>query len=301
MTLRPPRQLPSTTLLIVRKTAFVDALLGARQDVRPEEGLVGVDADPPDLLLPARRRARRDRTRRRPGRRSRAAGDLIQRELLALRLVVPVGRVAVQGLDPRQRLPGAGLVARDEAVDRRLLEAADRADRGRVRALGLEAGELAGEVARLLLLEQQADDVRRRCFSASSGRRRRSRTSCRGTGSRRYRSHRPARSRPRRSGRSPRGPARRSSGRSRRRTPTRRPVIWIPSSRPARFRPSYASWLKPRSLSCPTSVTSATRTRTAACVGRPGAFAAVVATAAAGEQQARGERHDEPGREVFAW
>ena len=140
----------------------VHLLLRARQDVGAEEGLVGVDADPPHLLLAGRVERPEPAAARNLEDDAGAAGDLVERELLALRLVVPIGRVAVQDLDPGDGLLGAGLVARDEAVDRRLLEAADRADHVRaVAALLGERGEVAGEVPDLLLLEDQADDVLR--------------------------------------------------------------------------------------------------------------------------------------------
>ena len=58
--------------------------------------------------------------------------DLVQRDLLALVLVDEVLRVAVQRLDARLGLLRAVLVAGDERVDRRDLEAADRADHAAV-------------------------------------------------------------------------------------------------------------------------------------------------------------------------
>src|SRR5215208_5115273 len=70
--------------------AFVDLLLRARQHVRTEERLVRVDADPPHVLLA------RGVERAEPAAAGdlehdlRALLDLVQRELLALRLVVPV-------------------------------------------------------------------------------------------------------------------------------------------------------------------------------------------------------------------
>ena len=74
-------------------TATVDSLHGARQHVPAEERLVLVDADAPDLrLLGGVERAETAV----PGDREldlRAAGDVVQRELLALRLVDEVLRV----------------------------------------------------------------------------------------------------------------------------------------------------------------------------------------------------------------
>src|SRR5215831_17979574 len=140
----------------------VDPLHRARQDVRAEEGLVGVDPDAPHvLLLRSVERAE-----------AAAAGDLedhasalldlVQRDLLALRLVGEVLRVPVQRLDAGIRCLGTGLVTGDEAVDRRLLLAADGADDVRPRpTLLLEPGEIADEIPRLLLLEQQAEQVLR--------------------------------------------------------------------------------------------------------------------------------------------
>ena len=91
----------------------------------------------------------------------RALRDLVERELLAEVLLDEVLGVAVEGLDVRVGLLGAGLVAGDVGVHRRDLLAADRGD-DLVAALvlGVERGERADEVAGLVLLEQQAVDVR---------------------------------------------------------------------------------------------------------------------------------------------
>src|SRR5215213_4469527 len=115
----------------------VDLLQGARDDVRAEAALAGDLED--DL---------------------RALRDLVERELLAEVLLDEVLGVAVEGLDVRVGLLGAGLEAGDVAVDRRDLLAADRGD-DLVSALVLdvEARERAREVPRLVLLEQQAADV----------------------------------------------------------------------------------------------------------------------------------------------
>src|SRR5207248_8581170 len=97
----------------------------------------------------------------------RALLDLRERELLALRRVDEVLRVAVHELDPRVGGLRARLVAGDVVVDRRELLAADRADRVRLPGPGgpvllEQAREVADEVARLLLLEDEAVDVLRR-------------------------------------------------------------------------------------------------------------------------------------------
>src|SRR5215470_9258109 len=140
----------------------VDPLHRARQDVRAEEGLVGVDPDAPHvLLLRSVERAE-----------AAAAGDLedhasalldlVQRDLLALRLVGEVLRVPVQRLDAGVRGLRACLIAGDEAVDRRLLLTADRADDvGSGPPLLLEARQVADEIARLLFFEQQSEQVLR--------------------------------------------------------------------------------------------------------------------------------------------
>ena len=112
--------------LIVSKTADVDLLQRARQDARAEVGLVGVDADAPDVLL----------LRRVEGAEAAAAGDLeddvgalgdlVQRDLLALRLVGEVTASSRSStLIARVGRLGASLVAGDVAVDRRDLLAAD--------------------------------------------------------------------------------------------------------------------------------------------------------------------------------
>ena len=95
-----------------------------------------------------------------------APGDLVERQLLALRLVDEVLRVGVQRRDSRVRRLRAGLVARDVAVDGRDLEAADGADhlfRARL-VLREQPGQIADEVAGLLLLEEETADVLRLPF-----------------------------------------------------------------------------------------------------------------------------------------
>ena len=160
--LLPPLKFPSTTLLIAMKHRSVDPLHGAREDVRAEEGLVGIDADAPDALLLRRVKRAQAAAARNLEDRSGALLDLVQRDLLALRLIREVLRVAVQHLDARVGGLRAGLIARDETIDRRLLLTADRTDHVRARApLLLEAREVADEVAGLLLVEEQTEEVRR--------------------------------------------------------------------------------------------------------------------------------------------
>ena len=114
----------------------VDLLQGAREDVRAEEGLVGVDADAPDVAL-VRGGERAEAALARDLEHDRgAARDLGEADLLALRLVDEVLGVPVQRRDARIRRLGAGLEAGDVPVDGRDLLAADGADR-RVRAAGL--------------------------------------------------------------------------------------------------------------------------------------------------------------------
>src|SRR4051794_34545449 len=143
----------------------LDALHGRGEDLRADGRLVGVDADAPDLLL----------ARRLEGAETAAAGDLEddaralldlrEGELLALRLVDEVLGVAVDGLEAGVGVGGALLEARDEAVDRRDLEAADRRHGLGAGHLDVvlhdQAGQVTDQVARLLLLEQQAGDVGR--------------------------------------------------------------------------------------------------------------------------------------------
>ncbi len=139
----------------------VDALERARQDVRAEEGLVAVDADPPDALVLRRRERAEAASSGDLEDDLRARCDLVQRELLALGLVLPVLRVRPRHLRPRHCRLCTGLVAGDEAVDRRLLEATHGADRLAAGLLGLERAEVPDEVAHLLLAEEEALDVRR--------------------------------------------------------------------------------------------------------------------------------------------
>ena len=138
----------------------VDALEPTREHVRPEERLICVDADAPDLLL-LRREQRSEPTQARDLEDSlRPVRDLIQRELLALRLIFPVLRVPPLDLHPGGGRCRSRLVAGDEAVDRRLLGARHRADEIPAGALCLQRGEVADEVADLLLPEEKPLGVR---------------------------------------------------------------------------------------------------------------------------------------------
>src|SRR4051794_32076169 len=138
----------------------VDLLDGAREHLRAEVGLVGVDADALDALLLRRVQRAEAALAGDLEDHLRALGDLVERLLLAEVLLDEVLRVAVERLDARVGLLGAGLEARDVAVHRRDLLAADRGDDLlAARVLGVEARERAGEVAGLVLLEQQAADV----------------------------------------------------------------------------------------------------------------------------------------------
>ena len=121
--------------------------------------LVGVHADPPHLLLLRGVERAEAATARDLEDHDGAGGDLVQRDLLALRRVREVLRVVVQRLDPWHRRLRTRLVARDEAVDRRLLLPADGRDDGRTARLRRQARGIACEVADLLLLEEQALDV----------------------------------------------------------------------------------------------------------------------------------------------
>ena len=158
---------------MVEEHGLVDALERARHHVRAEERLVGVDADPPDLLLLRRVERAEAAAARDLEDDAGAVRDLVSASSLHLAtssqsceypfssLIAGIGRLR------------ARLVARDEAVDRRLLHAADGADRcRRRRRFAASAAGYAGEVADLLLLEEQADDVLRLAREASTGRRR---------------------------------------------------------------------------------------------------------------------------------
>src|SRR6188472_980774 len=144
----------------------VDLLQGAREDLLAEVELVGVDPDAPVLVV----------LRRLDGAEAAAArdledhvgllADLVQRDLLALRLVDEVLRVVVQGLDARLDLLRAVLVPGDVMVDRRDLLAADGPDHARLR---LRRRGDPGEASGLLLREQDAARVLRRALE--SGRR----------------------------------------------------------------------------------------------------------------------------------
>ena len=140
----------------------VDALHGRGQDVLAQVALVGVDADAEHALL--LRRVERPEAAAAGDLEDdlRALGDLVERDLLALGLVDEVLRVGGERLDALGGLTRGGLVAGDVRVDRRDLLAADRRQH-LVSALLLDhqRGEVARQVAGLVLLEQQAADVGR--------------------------------------------------------------------------------------------------------------------------------------------
>ncbi len=128
--------------------------------MRAEVRLVDVDADAPD---PGALRGVERAEAARAGDVEldlRALIDLVLRDRLALRLIDEVLRVADEHRDARVARLRAGLVAREEAVDRRDLDAADHAD-GLLAALLLhhEPGEAADEVGVLLRRVGQAFDV----------------------------------------------------------------------------------------------------------------------------------------------
>src|SRR5919204_1236129 len=141
----------------------VDALRRAGQNgLRSYVRLVGVDADRPHALLPRRVDHTEPAAARYLENDARAGRDLVQRHVLALRLIGKgrIVRVAVNGLDPGIRGLRAGLVAGDEAVDRRLLLAADGAHDVRPRPPPLfEPREVPREIAHLLLAEEQPEHV----------------------------------------------------------------------------------------------------------------------------------------------
>ena len=92
--------MPSWIERIVEQDGRVDALLRAREDVRAQERLVGVDPDSPTVALARGVESAEATTAGDLEDDVRAARDLVERELLALRLVVPVLGVVEDGLDP---------------------------------------------------------------------------------------------------------------------------------------------------------------------------------------------------------
>ena len=134
----------------------VDLFRRAREDVRAEERLVVVDTDPPDAAL-VRRLERAEAAAARRGEHGlRAALDLRERELLALRLVDEVLRVPLKHGHARVRRLHAGAVAGEERDDRRNGLTADRAHGGAFRD---RRGRDADEITRLLLGEDQPPGV----------------------------------------------------------------------------------------------------------------------------------------------
>src|SRR4051794_8909604 len=93
----------------------VHLLLRARQDVRAEVALVGVDADAHDVLLLRGIEGAEPATARDLEDHARAVRDLVQRQLLALRLVDEVLRVAVDRGRAGVRLLDPEAVAGDVA------------------------------------------------------------------------------------------------------------------------------------------------------------------------------------------
>jgi hypothetical protein len=133
----------------------VDLLERRRHHVGVDVALVGVHADALDvLLLGGVERAESALTGDREDD-LRALVDLVERDLLALRLIDEVLRVGEQRLDPRVGLLRAGLIARRVGVDRgNLLPADGRDDLVAALLLGVEARHRARQVAGLRLLEQ---------------------------------------------------------------------------------------------------------------------------------------------------
>src|SRR4051795_2712726 len=134
----------------------------ARQDVAAQIRLVDVDADPPDALLP------RGIERAEPAvagdveQDPRALGDLVKRDRPAFGRVREVVRVGVEQHDARVGALRPRSVADDPAVDTGEPVPADRADNVAARPPLLhQAGQVAGEVARLLAPEDGALDVLR--------------------------------------------------------------------------------------------------------------------------------------------
>src|SRR5919107_1265085 len=138
-------------LLDRREHGLIDLLERRGHDLVAQVALVGVDADALHALLLGRVERAEAAAAGDLEDDLRALRDLVERELLAEVLLDEVLGVAVEGLDVRVGLLGAGLVAGDVAVDRRDLLAADRGD-DLVAALFLDdqRGEVAGEVAPLV-------------------------------------------------------------------------------------------------------------------------------------------------------
>src|SRR5919204_5871465 len=137
----------------------VHPLYRAREDVRPKERLVDIDADPPPLSL-LRRIERSEATRPCDVEDDlRARVDLVLRDALALRLIDEVLGVADLHGCAGHASHRASPVARQECVDRRNLHAADHADVLLSRPLRHVRGEAADEVAVLLRRVRQSFDV----------------------------------------------------------------------------------------------------------------------------------------------
>src|SRR5829696_5625226 len=122
----------------------------ARDDAIALRRLVGVDADRHLPLLASRVDRAETAVTRHLEDDVRAAGDLVERDLLALRLVDERLRIRVHELHGRIGVDDALLEARDPVVDRRDLLAADGRDALALRQLRREdAREVAGFLGRI--------------------------------------------------------------------------------------------------------------------------------------------------------
>ena len=132
----------------------------AREDVRPEGGLVRVDADPPQASALHRPERSQAAAIRHLEDYARAACDLTARDCLAPRRVREVVRVAREDAHLRRSRPGAGPKADDEVFDwRDLLTADDTDDIPTLSALFHPRREPAGEIGRLVHANDDRLDV----------------------------------------------------------------------------------------------------------------------------------------------
>src|SRR5215831_10179965 len=100
----------------------------ARQDVGTERGLVGVDADPPDVFLFRRRERAKSATPGDVEHRSRSSRDLTERDRLALLRVEKVVRIRDHRADTWVGPTSTRSVSGDVGIHRRDRVAADGAD-----------------------------------------------------------------------------------------------------------------------------------------------------------------------------
>ena len=141
----------------------IDPLQRAGDDRLVNVFLIGVDADAPDAIFPGLGQHPVTAAAGDLEHDVRALRDLVGGDSRALGRIGEVVGVAVEGFDRRIHLLGRPLVAGNVVIDRRDLDAADRADRVLLLGTGIvlfqNAGDGADECASFLLFEQETLNI----------------------------------------------------------------------------------------------------------------------------------------------